>query len=98
MQASFPNWIEHYHILLFVELSLASEPIQEDYIDVREGHSTFAPENLMTLAHLSVSSATSLPNSAGVIGIGVLPRAASRALVCGSLRPLLILLFRLLMK
>ena len=36
---------------------------------------------LITLPHFSVSSAMSLLNSAGVIGIGALPRSASRAFI-----------------
>jgi hypothetical protein len=42
-----------------------------------------------TLPHLSVSLAMSLANSAGVIGIGVPPRSASRSLILGSARPAL---------
>jgi len=34
----------------------------------------FAPENFTTLTHFSVSPAMSLPNSAGVIGIGKPPK------------------------
>jgi hypothetical protein len=37
-------------------------------------HSGFAPENLTTFAHFSVSSAMNLPKSAGVPGSGVPPR------------------------
>jgi hypothetical protein len=46
--------------------------------------SALAPENLTTLAHFSVSSATSLPKSAGIMGSGSPPRSASRAFILGS--------------
>ncbi len=39
-------------------------------------HCALAPENVTTLPHFSVSAAISLPNSAGVPGIGVQPRSA----------------------
>jgi hypothetical protein len=41
------------------------------------------PANLTTLPHFSVSSAISLPKSAGIPGSGVPPRSASRALHLG---------------
>src|SRR5215831_12249088 len=44
----------------------------------------------ITLAHFSVSSANSFPNSIGESGIGTLPSSASRALIFGSARPALI--------
>jgi hypothetical protein len=47
----------------------------------------------ITLPHFSVSSAMSLPKSAGVIGIGTPPRSAKRAFILGSARPSLICLF-----
>src|SRR5215472_10201164 len=43
-----------------------------------------------TLPHFSVSSATSLPKSAGEPTSGVPPRSASRVLILGSARPALI--------
>ena len=57
--------------------------------------SAFAPENLTTLAHLSVSSAISFPKSAGVPPRTVPPKSASRAFILGSVRPTLICLLRL---
>ena len=42
---------------------------------------------LITLAHFSVSSAMSLPKSAGEPASAVPPRSASRALILGSARP-----------
>src|SRR5204862_7219736 len=54
-------------------------------------HSALTPANLITLAHFSVSSAMSLPNSAGDPGgITVLPTSAIRAVILGSARPTLI--------
>jgi hypothetical protein len=54
-------------------------------------YSAFAPENLTTFAHFSVSSAMSLPNSAGESAITAPPRSsASRALIVGLARPALI--------
>src|SRR2546430_9969034 len=47
-------------------------------------HSTFTPAALITLAHFSVSWATSLPNSAGPIGIGSPPSSLRRAFSLGS--------------
>src|SRR5262249_1065086 len=46
----------------------------------------------MTLAHFSVSSAISFPNSGGEVARAWLPRSASRALIVGSARPALIAL------
>src|SRR6266849_539082 len=40
----------------------------------------------ITLAHFSVSSATSLPNSAGASAVAVPPKSAKRALILGSAR------------
>ena len=56
-----------------------------------------APENLTTLAHLSVSSAMSLPKSAGEPGKTVPPSSAKRAFSFASARPALISLFSLSM-
>ena len=48
------------------------------------------PADRITLAHLSVSSAMSVPNSIDVIGIGWPPRSVSRFLILGSANPALI--------
>ena len=48
--------------------------------------SGLAPVNLTTLPHFSVSSARSLPKSAGESASGALPTSASRALILGSAR------------
>src|SRR6266436_5898392 len=47
-------------------------------------HSGFAPENLTTLVHFSVSSAMSLPNSEGEPTSAVPPSSANRAFILGS--------------
>src|SRR5262249_60953865 len=47
-------------------------------------YSGLAPEKRTTLAHFSVSSTTSLPNSAGEPESGVRPKSARRALMSGS--------------
>ena len=52
----------------------------------RADHSGLMPANLTTLPHFSVSSAMSLPKSAGEPGSTVPPRSASRALILGSAR------------
>src|SRR5262249_53540299 len=49
----------------------------------------------ITLAHFSVSSAMSLPNSAGELATTPPPRSANRALVLGSVRPALMSLLSL---
>ena len=49
----------------------------------------------MTLPHFSVSSAMSLPKSAGEPGIKVPPRSASRTFSLGSARPALVSLLSL---
>src|SRR5262245_12410215 len=54
------------------------------------GQSALMPVNFTTLPHFSVSSAISLPKSAGVPGSTVPPKSASRALILGSARPALI--------
>src|SRR5258708_7337320 len=56
----------------------------------RAAHSALMLEARTTLPHFSVSSAISLPNSAGVIGMVTPPRSARRALNLGSVRPPLI--------
>src|SRR5262245_4309859 len=55
-----------------------------DVRNVRLHQSALAPVNLTTLPHFSVSSAISLPNSAGEPGSTVPPRSARRAFILGS--------------
>src|SRR5262249_41625054 len=55
--------------------------------------SALMPVNLTTLPHFSVSSAISLPKSAGEPASTVPPKSASRAFILGSARPALISLF-----
>ena len=55
--------------------------------NVPRTHSGLMSANFTTLAHFSVSSAMSLPNSAGDPGSTVLPRSANRALSLASARP-----------
>src|SRR5215510_14750899 len=59
-------------------------------VDSGRAYSGLMPANLTTLAHFSVSSAISLPKSAGGPGSGVPPRSANRAFVRGSARIALI--------
>src|SRR6516164_5634112 len=56
----------------------------------REDHSGLMLAARITLPHFSVSSAMSLPNSAGVIGSGTPPRSANRAFILESVRAALI--------
>src|SRR5262249_56726989 len=63
--------------------------------NVRRHQSALAPENLTTLLHFSVSSAISLPKSAGEPASTVPPRSASRAFMLGSARAALISLLSL---
>src|SRR5215471_1675748 len=58
---------------------------------------TLMPADLITLAHLSVSSAMNFANPADVNGIGSTPRSASRAFDLGSARAAVIALLSLLM-
>src|SRR6266852_4401814 len=60
-------------------------------------YSGLIPAVRITLPHLSVSSAMNLPNSAGVIGSGVPPKSARRALSVGSVSTALIALLSLSM-
>src|ERR1700686_3729680 len=60
-------------------------------------HSGLMPAVLITLAHFSVSSAMSLPKSAGELESTVPPKAASRAFILGSAMTALISLFSLSM-
>src|SRR3979490_2101410 len=55
--------------------------------------STFAPENLTTFAHFSVSWIMNLLNSSGVPGDAVTARSAYRALMPGLASPALIASF-----
>src|SRR5258708_21658086 len=57
--------------------------------------SALTPANFTTLAHFSVSSARSLPKSAGEPGRAVAPNSASRAFILGSARAALISLLSL---
>src|SRR5262249_32460175 len=57
--------------------------------------SALMPVNLTTLPHFSVSSAISLPKSAGEPARTVPPRSASRVFMLGSARPALISLLSL---
>src|SRR5215472_15546578 len=56
------------------------------------GHSALMLAAWITLRDFSVSSAINFPKSVGVIGIGEPPRSASRALILGSARALILLL------
>src|SRR5262245_19708342 len=57
-------------------------------------HSALILATRITLAHFSVSSAISLPNSAGESGRVVAPSSGRRASILGSLRLAVISLFR----
>ena len=59
------------------------------------GYSGLMPANFTTLPHFSVSSAMSLPKSAGEPGSTVPPKSANRALTLGSARVSLIALLSL---
>src|SRR5262249_52375634 len=59
----------------------------------RTDQSALTPANFTTSPHFSVSSAISLPKSAGDPASTVPPKSASRALTLGSARPALISLF-----
>src|SRR6516165_3881246 len=52
----------------------------------RRAHSGLMPEDLMTLAHLSVSAVMNFSNSTGVSGIGSTPSSLSRVFAFGSAR------------
>src|SRR6516162_1036928 len=58
-------------------------------MEYRPDHSGLMLAALITLPHFSVSSAMSLPNSAGAIGVGSTPTSASRAFSFLSARPAL---------
>src|SRR5262249_15386537 len=59
--------------------------------------SALMPTNFTTLPHFSVSSATNVPNSAGVMDVGMLPTSANRPFNLGSARAALISLLSLSM-
>src|SRR5262245_11547332 len=61
-----------------------------------DDHPGFAPENLTTLPHFSVSSAMSLPKSATEPGSTMPPRSANRAFNLGSASPALIFAIELI--
>src|SRR5262249_1637889 len=63
--------------------------------NVRRHQSALAPENLITLAHFSVSVAMNLAKSEGEPGNTAAPRSANRAFNLGSTRPALISLLSL---
>src|ERR1700686_606558 len=73
------------------EVSFLSRPIPID----AKAQSGLAPENLTTLLHFSVSSAMSLPKSAGESESAVAPKSANRAFSLGSARTELISLLSL---
>src|ERR1700730_5844756 len=65
----------------------AGDPLQCGWRSCNAGavfQSTDTPANSTTLRHFSVSSAISLPNSAGVIGFGMPPMAVSFSTSFGS--------------
>jgi hypothetical protein len=61
-------------------------PIFLSYRTSAHIHSSLMPANLITFAHFSVSAVMKLRHSLGVMGIGVIPRSANRALSLGSAR------------
>src|SRR6476620_6816432 len=62
---------------------------REHYAGEPEHHSAFAPENLITLAHFSVSATMSVDSSRGDIGSGTLLKSAIRVRSRGSARAVL---------
>src|SRR5262249_20763282 len=79
--------------------SITSSPIfaERDVMEYLAGmllHSGLMFAERITLPHFSVSSAISLPKSAGEPTSGVPPRSASRSLILRSARPALISLLR----
>ncbi len=64
-----------------------------DYGIIARGNldqSALTPANFTTLPHFSISSAMSLPKSAGEPTIAVAPRSANRTFILGSARAALI--------
>src|SRR5439155_3905601 len=77
-----PNWrIMTTHPICFD--SAAESTKSQESINRSRYQSGFAPENFTTLAHFSVSSATSLPKSEGGPGSVVPPMSANRAFALG---------------
>jgi hypothetical protein len=74
---------------------MISVDIDTDADDASRDHSGWMPAARMTLPHFSVSSSTSLANSAGVIGIGMFPSCANRSLILGLASPALISLLKI---
>ena len=68
---------------------------ERDLWNAGPDHSGLRPANFTTLAHFSVSSAMSLPKSAGDPASAVPPRSAIRAFIFGSARAALISLLSL---
>src|SRR5215471_4145372 len=68
---------------------------ERDLWNACRDQSSLMPADLVTLAHFSVSSAMSFPNSVGVIGIGTSAKPASRSFILGSARPAVISLLTL---
>src|SRR5439155_19488261 len=68
-----------------------------EFMEYPVGYIGLMPANLTTLAHFSVSSAMSLPKSAGEPTSGVPPKSASLAFILGSARPALISLLSMSM-
>src|SRR5216684_698497 len=60
------------------------------------GHSSFAPDDLTTFAHLSVVAPISARNSTAVIGIGIAVKSTSRLLMRASTKAALISRFNTL--
>src|SRR5262245_45003956 len=58
---------------------------EREVMECQRDHSGLMPADLITLAHFSVSSAISLPNSAGDPGSAT-PRSARRTFILGSAR------------
>src|SRR5262249_11112783 len=66
------------------------------YGKCRQDHSALMPADLITLAHLSVSSEMNFAKPADVSGIGSTPRSTRRAFDLGSARAAFIASFSLL--
>ena len=70
---------------------MQSKPIAE------RSYSALMPANLITLAHVSISSAMTLPKSAGEPTSTAVPSSVSYAFILGSAKPALISLFSVAM-
>src|SRR5262249_33543854 len=87
------------HCLGGASVARGREPVERRVTTLRVGsldYSAFAPEDLTTLAHFSVSSAMNLPKSEGEPANTAAPRSANRAFNLESARPALISLLSLL--